>query len=100
VTLPDEGKIERLEANGVETHNGQYYQANKARLYDLPPQPVPIYFAAAGPKSARLAGQYGDGWIAPGDALMNRRCTRRSKTAHVGPARIPPACRSSLRRSW
>lgn len=52
------------------SHNGQYYKTNKARLYDLPAQPVPIDVAAAGPKSARLAGQYGDGWIAPGEPLM------------------------------
>jgi TAT-translocated FGD2 family F420-dependent dehydrogenase len=52
------------------THDGQYYHTRKARLYDLPTQPVPLYVAAAGPKSARLAGQYGDGWIAPSEPLM------------------------------
>lgn len=41
---------------------GQYYQV-AAKLYDTPPQPIPIYIAATGPKSMRLAGQYGDGLI-------------------------------------
>ncbi len=32
-------------------------------MYDLPSQPVPIYVAANSSKSARLAGEIGDGWI-------------------------------------
>jgi alkanesulfonate monooxygenase SsuD/methylene tetrahydromethanopterin reductase-like flavin-dependent oxidoreductase (luciferase family) len=35
---------------------GQYYQIKHARLYDAPAQPIPIYLAGEGPKSARLAG--------------------------------------------
>src|SRR6185437_10388808 len=31
--------------------------------YDPPPAPPEIFVAASGPKSAKLAGQYGDGWI-------------------------------------
>jgi len=42
---------------------GKYYQVPKARLYDVPAPPVPIYIAASGPKSMALAGQYGDGLI-------------------------------------
>jgi len=64
------GLIRQLWLGDDVTHDGQYYKTNKARLSDLPTQPVPIYVAAAGPKSARLAGQYGDGWIAPGESLM------------------------------
>ncbi len=29
----------------------------------MPESPPPIFVAASGPKSAHLAGQYGDGWI-------------------------------------
>ncbi|OBJ69680.1 F420-dependent hydroxymycolic acid dehydrogenase [Mycobacterium sp. 1274756.6] len=46
--------------------SGRYFQTEELRLYDLPERLPPIYVAAAGPKSARLAGQYGDGWIAQG----------------------------------
>lgn len=42
---------------------GSYFQTNALKLYDLPPTPPQIFVAAGGPKSARLAGQYGDGWI-------------------------------------
>ncbi len=49
--------------------NGQYYQVN-GKLYDPPAQPIPIYIAAGGPKSARLAGQYGDGLVADPLQLM------------------------------
>lgn len=42
---------------------GRYFHTNALKLYDTPPTPPPIYVAAGGPKSATLAGQYGDGWI-------------------------------------
>jgi TAT-translocated FGD2 family F420-dependent dehydrogenase len=45
------------------THRGTYYQIENARIYDPPPQPVPIYIAASGRRSARAAGELGDGWI-------------------------------------
>lgn len=42
---------------------GRYYATDQLKLYDLPERPPPIYVAAGGPRSARLAGQFGDGWI-------------------------------------
>ena len=52
------------------THRGRFYELHDARLYDLPAEPVPIYVAAGGPRSIRLAGEHGDGLIAsPRDAL-------------------------------
>jgi TAT-translocated FGD2 family F420-dependent dehydrogenase len=42
---------------------GKYYLARHARLYDAPPIRIPIYMAAGGPKSVRLAGEYGDGMV-------------------------------------
>jgi TAT-translocated FGD2 family F420-dependent dehydrogenase len=45
------------------THRGKYYQVENARIYDPPPQPLPIYIAASGRRSARAAGELGDGWI-------------------------------------
>lgn len=42
---------------------GHHYQIEDLRLYDLPAQPVPLYIAASGPKSAYLAGKLGDGLI-------------------------------------
>jgi TAT-translocated FGD2 family F420-dependent dehydrogenase len=50
---------------------GRYFQTNSLKLYDVPPAPPPIFVAASGPKSAKLAGQYGDGWITQARDLTN-----------------------------
>src|SRR5215212_9472861 len=64
------GLIRRLWAGEWVTHAGAFYELHDAHLYDLPPEPVPIYIAAGGPKSMRLAGEHGDGLIcSPADAL-------------------------------
>jgi len=47
---------------------GKYWDVD-AKLYDKPASPIPIYIAAGGPKSARLAGLYGDGLIGEGGPL-------------------------------
>jgi F420-dependent hydroxymycolic acid dehydrogenase len=44
------------------TRKGKYYTVD-AKLYDPPPQPIPLLTAANGRKSMRLAGQHGDGLI-------------------------------------
>jgi len=43
-------------------HKGRYYTVD-ARLYDPPPQPIPLFTAANGRKSMRLAGEHGDGLV-------------------------------------
>ncbi len=55
--------IRKLWTGEVVNHDGQYYQTQSAKLYALPAQPIPIFIAAGGPKSARLAGTHGDGLI-------------------------------------
>lgn len=42
---------------------GKHYRIPRARLFDVPETPVPLYIAASGPNSFELAGKYGDGWI-------------------------------------
>ncbi len=44
------------------SHKGTYYTVN-AKLYNPPPQPIPLLTAANGRKSMKLAGQHGDGLI-------------------------------------
>jgi coenzyme F420-dependent glucose-6-phosphate dehydrogenase len=39
---------------------GKYFRLNSANLYTKPKKKIPIYFAAYGPKSARMAGLLGD----------------------------------------
>jgi coenzyme F420-dependent glucose-6-phosphate dehydrogenase len=46
------------------TFEGEYYQTDRATIYDKPEQPIPIYVAASGPLAAKLAGRVGDGFIA------------------------------------
>lgn len=51
-------------------HEGDYYHVPGARIYDKPDQPVPIYMAAEGPNSMKLAGQHGDGLISDSATIM------------------------------
>ncbi len=52
---------------------GDFYTADKARLYSPPVSTVPIWMAAGGPKSAAFAGGHADGLItsvkSPADTL-------------------------------
>jgi F420-dependent hydroxymycolic acid dehydrogenase len=71
---------------------GRYFQTEQLRLYDLPTQPPPIYVAAGGPKSAALAGQYGDGWITIGasvDPQLRTAFEQGARAAGKDPARMP-----------
>jgi F420-dependent hydroxymycolic acid dehydrogenase len=55
--------------------SGKYFHTVDLKLYDVPPAPPPIFVAAGGPKSAALAGQYGDGWIAQAYAMKDQKLT-------------------------
>ncbi len=48
------------------TFEGKYYRTKKARLYTPPAAPIPIYYSALAPRSAKIAGKYGDGIITVG----------------------------------
>lgn len=50
---------------------GRYFHTNALTLYDTPTAPTPIFVAASGPKSATMAGQYGDGWIGQARDVTN-----------------------------
>jgi coenzyme F420-dependent glucose-6-phosphate dehydrogenase len=43
--------------------NGEYYKLKQARLYTSPKTNVPIYIAACGPNTAKIAGKYADGLL-------------------------------------
>src|SRR5438067_1441744 len=64
------GIIRKLWSGEVVNHQGKFYTIKTARLYDLPPQPVPIYVAAGGKRSMRLAGEHGDGLITGAETAM------------------------------
>src|SRR5262245_57783805 len=58
---------------GEQSHAGQYFRVENARLYTLPDRPPPVMVAAGGKLSAELAGSIGDGLIAtsPKPALID-----------------------------
>ncbi len=55
--------IRLLWQGGQQSYHGTYYTVENARIYTLPDQAPPIMVAAAGPKAAEVAGQFGDGMI-------------------------------------
>ena len=67
--------LHRAGAQGQEvTYHGTYYTVENARIYTVPPEPVPIYVSGLGPKAANLAGRIGDGFICtkPDEELLRR----------------------------
>jgi G6PDH family F420-dependent oxidoreductase len=56
--------IRLLWQGGLQTHYGEYFIVENARLYTLPAEPPEIYVAASGDQAAELAGRVGDGLIA------------------------------------
>jgi coenzyme F420-dependent glucose-6-phosphate dehydrogenase len=55
--------IQQLWTRDRVTYEGTHYRTDRATVYDLPEQPIPIYIAASGPAAARLAGRVADGFI-------------------------------------
>lgn len=52
--------IKVLLDGGYVTYNGEFYDVESAKLYDLPEVSVPIGVAASGPRSAEIAAEYAD----------------------------------------
>lgn len=65
--------IRLLWQGGYQSHHGQYYTVEQARLYTLPEEPPPIYVAAGKATAAQLAASAGDGLIgtAPEKELLS-----------------------------
>jgi coenzyme F420-dependent glucose-6-phosphate dehydrogenase len=66
--------IRLLWQGGYQTHRGDYFEVEQARLYTLPDEPPPIAVAAAKPRAAELAGSDGDAFIgvAPDKELIEK----------------------------
>jgi len=66
--------IRLLWQGDYQTHRGEFYDVEQARLYTLPEEPPSIAVAAAKPGAARLAGQVGDAFIgtSPDNGLLDR----------------------------
>ncbi len=55
--------IRRLWNEDRVTFQGDFYKTLNATIYDKPDTPVPIWIAAAAPKSSHYVGEAGDGFI-------------------------------------
>jgi G6PDH family F420-dependent oxidoreductase len=55
--------MQLLWQGGYQTHRGEYYDVDQARLYTLPDEPPPIAVAAAKPLAAELAGRLADALV-------------------------------------
>jgi TAT-translocated FGD2 family F420-dependent dehydrogenase len=72
------------------SHQGTYYNVH-AKLYDTPPQPIPLLMAANGPKAMRRAGQYADGLISDPKTwkLHKAEFEAGAKAAGKDPSKMP-----------
>ena len=58
------GVIRELWSGESVTFYGEHFTVENARIFDLPPEPVPIVVSAFGPQAAQLAARAGDGlWV-------------------------------------
>jgi TAT-translocated FGD2 family F420-dependent dehydrogenase len=84
--------IRRLWSGERVSFAGRYFRTEQLKLYDVPNPAPPVYVAAGGPRSAALAGQYGDGWILTGgkiDPELRAAFERAARAAGKDPARMP-----------
>lgn len=62
--LPESGTlIRRLWTEDEVSTRGDYFTTVKAKTYDRPEQPIPVYVAAGGPMMAKYAGRVADGFV-------------------------------------
>ena len=78
---------------------GEFWDVD-GRLYDPPASPIPLYIAAGGPKSARLAGLHGDGLIAGAKVLRSGPGLRASWEKGVREAGKDPAGQPVVVEHW
>ena len=55
--------IKKLWTEDWVNFKGAYYWIKDSKLYTKPREPIPLYIAALGPDSARLAGEEGNGFV-------------------------------------
>ncbi|MGH8902293.1 MAG: LLM class F420-dependent oxidoreductase [Egibacteraceae bacterium] len=55
--------IRELWSGGYLRYDGQYFEVDSAKLWDLPETPPPIGIAVSGPPSCRIAGEHADAMI-------------------------------------
>ena len=56
------------------SHHGKHYTVENAKLFTLPEEPPDVHVSGTGPKSAKKAGEFGDGLVstAPKEELVEK----------------------------
>ena len=78
---------------------GEFWDVD-GRLYDPPASPIPLYIAAGGPRSARLAGLHGDGLVTGAKTLRSYPELRASWEKGVREAGKDPATQPVVVEHW
>lgn len=85
--------VRLLWGGGFVDFDGVHFRLRQARIYDLPERPVPIYIAASGAQSMRLAGRMGDGLITDAKSAVDRELRghfeQGARDAGKDPAQLP-----------
>src|SRR5215210_1873353 len=72
---------------GQQSHRGEHYTVENARVYDLPEAPPPVLVSGFGPKAVRLAAEIGDGFVTTSpdtDAIEQYRSNGGRGPVHAG----------------
>ena len=100
--------IRELWKGEVTSFDGEFYEVENARIYTLPPDPIPIMVAASGERAAALAGEIGDGFVstAPKPELIKafRKGSRKARPLYgqltVCWGRTEKAARKTAHELW
>jgi G6PDH family F420-dependent oxidoreductase len=104
--------ITKLSAGGYVSYEGQYFQVDSAKVWDLPDRPVPIALAVSGPQSCALAGTRADAMVGvepqksasstcstrPAGPASRRSVRSRCASTPTGmrPCGVPTSCSAGL----
>jgi TAT-translocated FGD2 family F420-dependent dehydrogenase len=80
--------------------DGRYYQVRGAKLYDVPAERVPIYVAASGANSVRIAAREGDGWITDHGTLRHGVAQKEAFEAEARAAGKDPGPLPRITELW
>ena len=94
------GLIRQLWSGEIVNHRDRYYTVEQAKLYTRPAQPIPIYVAAAGEQSMRLAGELGDGLITDPQTLLHKPELIAAYREAARQAGNDPATRALVIEQW
>jgi G6PDH family F420-dependent oxidoreductase len=92
---------------GNVSFDGQHYVVDRARLYSLPEDEIPVYASAFGPKAAEAVGAWADGYVnvAPDEDLLQQYRGAGGEGPAQGGMKVcwgadEAACVKTVHRTW